>query len=83
MLVPSQLTIGDIVSSVKDVSILGTLVAIVWKARGVFEAVANFGERVTRHMTAMENFAKTITDNHFTAIESELKILTERLNKVG
>jgi hypothetical protein len=72
MLDPAGITLGQISSTARDLSIVGTLIVIAWKARGVYEAAANFFKRTSNHMDAMEIFAKTVVDNHLRHIERDI-----------
>jgi len=75
---PSTLTLGQVSSAIRDFSIVLALIAVVWKARGIFEDVSNFFTRVIKHMDSMENFARTVMDNHLLHIEQDLKTLSGR-----
>lgn len=78
MLDPSGITLGQVSSTARDLSIVGTLIVIAWKARGVYESAANFFKRTSDHMDKMEHFAKAVVDNHLKHIEADLKILSGR-----
>lgn len=73
-----QLSIGEVISSVRDLSIFGVVITVVWKARGVYETVQNFFTRVIKHMDTMENFAHVAVKNHLQHIEQDLKVLAGR-----
>lgn len=75
---PSALTLGQVSSTVRDFSIVGTLVVVVWKTRGVYEAASNFFVRTMKHMDTMETFATTVVDNHLKHIESDLRKMVRR-----
>lgn len=75
---PSTLTLGQVSSAIRDLSIVAVLVTISWKARGIYETATQFFDRVTKHMDSMENFARTVVDNHLYHIEMDLKTLSGR-----
>lgn len=75
---PASFTLGQVSSVLRDFSIVGVLVVGVWKARGVYETIANFFERMTRHMDVMETGMQTLLINHLAHIESDLKTMVGR-----
>ena len=75
---PAQLTLGQISSALRDFTIVAVLISVSWKARGYYERVSKFFDRVTQHMTSMETFARTVTNNHLTHIEADLKKMSGR-----
>lgn len=78
MIDPTQLTLGQIASTIRDLSLVGTLLILVWKSRGVYESASNFFKRTSDHMDSMESFARTVVDNHLKHIEQDLKTLSGR-----
>jgi hypothetical protein len=75
---PSGLTLGQISSTVRDFSIVGALIVVAWKARGVYESASDFFNRTVKHMDTMETFATTVVNNHLKHIESDLKKMAYR-----
>lgn len=75
---PATLTLGAVSSFVRDFAIVGTLVTLVWKARGVYETVSKFFERMATHMDVMEGGMQTLLTNHLAHIEKDLKTLSDR-----
>lgn len=73
-----QLSIGEVISSLRDLSIFGVVITAVWKARGIYENVQSFFTRVTNHMDTMEQFAQVAVRNHLYHIEQDLKVLSGR-----
>lgn len=78
---PTQLTLGQISSSLRDFAVVGFLVGFAWKARGAFEDGKKFFERLTTHMDVMEDGMNTLLTNHLTHIEEELKALYRKGEK--
>lgn len=70
---PASITLGQVSSTFRDLSIVGTLAVTVWKARGVYESVSRFFERTVKHMDLMEGFATSVVDNHLKHIEGSLR----------
>jgi hypothetical protein len=60
----------------REVSIIGILLGISWKARGIWDAASLFLDRIEKHMAHMETFADTVVDNHLKHIERSLDKLT-------
>jgi len=75
---PSTLTLGQVSSALRDFTVVGVLITISWKSRGVYEAAKNFFERLTTHMEIMESGMKTLLNNHLVHIESSLKKMAYR-----
>jgi hypothetical protein len=75
---PSQLTLGQVSSTLRDFTVVGVLLTVAWKTRGVYEHAKNFFERLTTHMDVMEEGMQTLLTNHLTHIEKDLKTLTGR-----
>jgi hypothetical protein len=69
---PSQLTLGQVSSFVRDFGIVGTLIVFSWKMRGVYEAVTQFFTRTMKHMDVMEQGMNTLLTNHLAHIETEV-----------
>lgn len=75
---PAQLTLGQVSSALRDFTIVGVLLTASWKARGGYEFVKNFFQRLTTHMDVMERGMQTLLNNHLTHIENDLKTLSGR-----
>lgn len=75
---PSTLTFGQVSGTLRDFAIVGFLITVVWKSRGVYENVKDFFERLTKHMDVMETGMKTLLTNHLAHIEKDLKTLAGR-----
>ena len=75
---PSAVTIGQVSSTVRDLSIVAVLVSVSWKARGMYETVTDFFERTTKHMDVMESGMKTLLTNHLAHIEADLSKMAHR-----
>ena len=79
---PSSITLGQLSSSARDLSIVGTLVLGSWKARGIYEAFTHFFDRVTKHMDVMENNISVLMTNHIVHIEESLKQMSQNQERV-
>lgn len=75
---PSTLTLGQVSSTLRDFTVVGVLLTVAWKSRGVYEAAKHFFKRLTTHMDVMEEGMQTLLTNHLTHIEKDLKTLTGR-----
>jgi hypothetical protein len=75
---PSQVTLGQLSSAVRDWAIIGTLAVAVWKARGFYASGVDFFDRIDTHMTRMEMFANKALNNHLSHIEHDLRVLSGR-----
>lgn len=86
---PSALTVGQVLSDLRDISLILGMLALVWKARGAFDAVCNFTKRITEHMDSMDLFAKdmkqalsSIVNNHLRHIEYDMKTVAGRVHEI-
>lgn len=75
---PSQLTLGQVSSTLRDFTVVGVLLTIAWKTRGIYETGKNFFERLTTHMDVMERSMNTLLHNHMFHIERDLKLVAHR-----
>lgn len=75
---PSQVTLGQVSSTIRDLSVVVGIFGIAWKSRGWLEAAKKFFERLTTHMDVMEDGMSTLLTNHLTHIEADLKKMTHR-----
>lgn len=75
---PTQITFGQVSSTIRDFTIIGVLVTAVWKARGWFEAGTNFFQRLNRHMDVMESKIDLLLTNHLKHIEADLAKMSGR-----
>lgn len=81
----NTITVGDAVSTLRDIGFLIALVVIGWKSRswvqpGVefFKRANNFFSLGEEHMRLMEINMQTLLNNHLSHIESDLKRLSGR-----
>lgn len=79
---PSQVTLGQLSSAVRDWAIIGTLATIVWKARGFYSKTEAFIDRIGTHMTRMETFADNALNNHLAHMQHDLRVLSGRKSDV-
>jgi hypothetical protein len=78
-------TLGQIISSLKDLGfIVGTCI-LGWKARSLVQPAIDFFKRAQTHMETMENGVgalqtgmNTLLNNHLSHMESDLKLLSGR-----
>ena len=82
---PAQLTLGQVSSVLRDFTVVGVLLTVAWKSRGVYEKARGFFERLTNHMDSTEKDMQTLlgsmdvlVSNHLTHIERDLKIMARR-----
>jgi hypothetical protein len=75
---PSQWTLGEISSAVRDLGIFGSLVVATWKSRGMYESVKSFFVRCSQHMDVMEKGMSTLLDNHVKHMEADLAKIAGR-----
>jgi hypothetical protein len=75
---PSVVTLGQVSSTVRDLSIVVAVISAVWKARGMYEVVTDFFERTTSHMDKMEAGMDKLLTNHLAHIEASVEKMAHR-----
>ncbi len=75
---PATLTLGQVSSALRDFTVVGVLLTVAWKTRGLYEAAKNFFQRLTTHMNVMEQGMHTLLHNHLAHIETDLRTMTHR-----
>ena len=74
---PAQLTLGQVSGTLRDLTVVGTLLMIAWKSRGLYDSAKAFFIRLTTHMDVMEKGMEVLLTNHMTHIEQYMKNLSE------
>ena len=75
---PAQLTLGQVSGALRDFTVVGLLLTVSWKSRGVYETAKNFFVRLTSHMDVMEEGMNTLLTNHLTHIEASVEKMAHR-----
>lgn len=82
---PAQITLGQASGVARDFTIVGVIISLVWKARGwlakgerLYERSVQFIDRVSTHMTIMENFSNKALNNHLAHMQHDLRVLSGR-----
>jgi len=75
---PAQLTLGQLSAAARDISIVGVLIGVSWKLRGVYESASNFFKRFVEHMEKMESGMNTLLTNHLAHMEEDLRNMAHR-----
>lgn len=68
-------TITDVLVWLRELSVIGVIAGVAWKTRGFWDDALKFIERIETHMTTMERFVQTITENHLKHIEKALNTM--------
>lgn len=68
-------TIKTLLGYTRDLSIIGTLFLLAWKARGIWDAVSQFITKIQHFMDNMTEHADNLVNNH-------LKHLQESGNRI-
>jgi len=73
-----NMTVGEAISSVRDLAfIVGTL-TFGWKARDWFQPVFDFFKRANHHMDFMESSVNVLLTNHMAHIQADLEVIAGR-----
>lgn len=75
----SSINLTSLLGYLRDLSVILTLLTVVWKIRGAWDEVINFRQDCTRFMTKMEVHADTMVNNHLKHIEEDSKKIKEAL----
>jgi hypothetical protein len=72
------MTVGEAVSTLRDITIIVGLVLSGWKARDWFQPVFDFFKNANQFMVDMRRDMQTLLTNHLSHIESDLRHMTGR-----
>lgn len=79
---PGQITLGELSTIVRDLTIVGVLARGAWRARGFYDSAISFMSDIRTHITEQTEFntdarafMTTVTDNHLKHIEEYVKAL--------
>ena len=70
--------ISELLGWIREVTIIGTIMVLGWKSRGIWQGVVDFSTRITKHMDLMEEFAGNVVNNHLKHIERDLAKMAGR-----
>lgn len=76
-----EIKLGEIITYLRDLSILAVILTFGWKARGFWQAVTDTKARIFKHMDIMEAGLETLLSNHLPHIEEDLEALNASLSK--
>lgn len=86
----STVTLGQVISNLKDGAFIIGIVVLGWKARGIVQPLINFFEASTKHMLVMEQGIillqtgmNTLLTNHLPHLEQELKAISSRRTRAN
>ena len=74
----SQMTIGEAISTVRDIVAIFGMVVVGWKARDIYQDGKDFLNEIKGFMHRMDNFAVVVMTNHLKHIETDLSIMSGR-----
>ena len=81
----STVTLGQVISNLKDGAFVVGIVVLGWKARGLVQPAIDFFNRAVKHMDVMEQGVgslqigmNTLLSNHLSHIEEDLRVLSGR-----
>lgn len=79
-MIPSvgSLTLAQLSGFLRDTAVIVFLCVLGWHARGGFQKISAFFDRVEKHMDTMESFAQVMLANHLSHIEADLKKIVGR-----
>lgn len=74
----APVSIGQLVSTLKDGAFLVGICVAGWKARSIIQPGIEFFKRCNAHMDTMEHGMKVILENHLSHMENDLRSLAGR-----
>lgn len=74
----AQMTIGEAISSVRDITVVAGILIIGWKARSWIQPFIDFFEESKDFMKSMRRDMQTLLTNHLHHIEADLKTMSGR-----
>jgi hypothetical protein len=82
----TTVTIGQVISTLKDLGFIVGTGVVGWKARDLFQPAVDFFKRAVDHMDIMESGVKslqmdmnTLLTNHLSHVEADLKVISGRI----
>ncbi len=79
---PTTLTVGAVISAIRDIGFIAGLVVFGWKVRDWVQPLVKFFERADKHMDIMESGMNALLTNHLKHIETDLRTLTGRKSEI-
>lgn len=73
-----QMTIGQLASTLRDLTAVVSMVVIGWKTRDWFQPIFDFFKRANNFMTSMERNMDILLNNHMRHIESDVRRMSGR-----
>lgn len=73
-----QMTIGQLASTLRDLTVVVSVVTIGWKTRSWLQPVFDFFKRANAFMTLMEHNMNVLLNNHIKHIESDVRRMSGR-----
>jgi len=70
--------ISQVLSWVRELSIISFICVFGWKARGIYGDITDFTKEVRKHMRFMNKFARVVVENHLRHIEADMAALSGR-----
>lgn len=74
----SQMTVGEAISSIRDITLVAGVLILGWKARSWVQPVIDFFDNANKFMVDMRHDMQTLLNNHLSHIESDLRHMTSR-----
>lgn len=73
-----QMTIGELASTLRDLTAVVAMITIGWKTRDWLQPIFDFFKRANGFMTSMENNMNILLNNHMKHIESDIRRMSGR-----
>lgn len=73
-----QVPFGEVISSVRDVVVVFTVLTLGWKLRSWVRPTIEFFDNANKFMADTRQDMQTLLNNHLTHIESDLKKMSGR-----
>lgn len=74
----SQMTIGEAISSIRDITLVFGVLVIGWKARSWVQPAIDFFNNANTFMFDVRRDMQTLLTNHLSHIEADLKHMSGR-----
>ena len=76
---PTAQVLTEVFGYARDLSVIGFVILIAWKARGPWDSVINFIDRVTEFMDIMKDHADTLVTNHLKHLQESADRIEKKL----
>lgn len=77
---PTAQLLTNLFGYARDLTVIGFIILLSWKARGSWDSITAFIDRVTNFMNEMTNHADTLVTNHLSHLQKSADQISGKLD---